>query len=146
MNFTNFDMMLMAQIQHFFKGMDRVALIINIFEICVLAFILYYLYRRFIKGTQSENLVRGSLTLVVMWGISELLIRINLNIFGVFLKTLVSIVSFALIVIFQPELRRFLGYIGQGNLFEKLFINGTDEFDNAKKIDVAKELLEAIKN
>ena len=91
MNFTNFDMMLMAQIQHFFKGMDRVALIINIFEICVLAFILYYLYRRFIKGTQSENLVRGSLTLVVMWGISELLIRINLNIFGVFLKTLVSI-------------------------------------------------------
>ncbi len=145
MNFTNFDMMLMAQIQHFFKGMDRVALIINIFEICVLAFILYYLYRRFIKGTQSENLVRGSLTLVVMWGISELLIRINLNIFGVFLKTLVSIVSFALIVIFQPELRRFLGYIGQGNLFEKLFINGTDEFDNAKKIDVAKELLEAIK-
>ncbi len=145
MNFTNFDIMLMAQIQHFFKGMDRVALVINIFEICVLAFILYYLYRRFIKGTQSENLVRGSLTLVVMWGISELLIRINLNIFGVFLKTLVSIVSFALIVIFQPELRRFLGYIGQGNLFEKLFMSNTDEFENAKKIDVAKELIEAIK-
>ena len=79
MNFTNFDMMLMAQIQHFFAEMDRVALIINIFEICVLAFILYYLYCRFIKGTQSENLVRGSLTLVVMWGISELLIKINLN-------------------------------------------------------------------
>ncbi len=145
MNFTNFDIMLMAQIQHFFRGMDRVALVINIFEICVLAFILYYLYRRFIKGTQSENLVRGSLTLVVMWGISELLIRINLNIFGVFLKTLVSIVSFALIVIFQPELRRFLGYIGQGNLFEKLFMSNTDEFENAKKIDVAKELIEAIK-
>ena len=36
MNFTNFDIMLMAQIQHFFKGMDRVALVINVFEICVL--------------------------------------------------------------------------------------------------------------
>ncbi len=145
MNFTNFDIMLMTQIQHFFKGMDRVALVINVFEICVLVFILYYLYQRFIRGTQSENLVRGSLTLVVMWGISELLIRINLNIFGVFLKTLVSIVAFALIVIFQPELRRFLGYIGQGNLFEKLFMNSADDFDNAKKIDVAKELIEAIK-
>ncbi len=145
MHFTNFDVVLISQIQNFFKGMDRVALSVNIIEILVLAFILYYLYRRFIKGTQSENLVRGSLVLVVGWGISELLIRINLNIFGVFLKTLVSIVSFALIVIFQPELRRFLGYIGQGNLFEKLFMNTNDEFANQQKKDIAKELIEAIK-
>jgi len=142
--FTNFDVILLSQIQHFLKDLDRVALSVNIFEICVLVFLLYYLYQRFIKGTQSENLVRGSLWLVVMWGISELLIRINLNIFGVFLKTLVSIVAFALIVIFQPELRRFLGYIGQGNLFEKIFMNDSD-FTNEKKIDVAKELIEAIK-
>ncbi len=144
MDFTHFDVILLSQIQNFFKGMDRVALGVNIFEIAVLAFILYYLHKRFIKGTQSENLVRGSLALVVMWGISEFLIRINLNIFGVFLKTLVSIVAFALIVIFQPELRRFLGYIGQGNLFEKLFLNNSS-LTNDKKIDVAKELIETIK-
>ncbi len=144
MNFTDLDIILTTQLQHFFHEMDKVSLTINIFEICVLAFILYYLYQRFIKGSQSENLVRGSLALVVMWGISEILIRINLYIFGVFLKTLVLIVSFALIVIFQPELRRFLGYIGQGNLFEKLFINNSD-FDNTKKTDVAKELIETIK-
>ena len=145
MNFTNFDVILIEQLKHFFGGMDRVAIVINIFEILSLAFILYYLYRRFIKGTQSENLVRGSLVLVVMWGISEFLIRINLNIFGVFLRTLVSIIAFALIVIFQPELRRFLGYIGQGNLFEKLFLNSDGGFTNEKKIDVAKELIETIK-
>lgn len=144
MNFTNFDIILISQIQNFFKEMDRAGIFINIFEICSLAFILYYLYRRFIKGTQSENLVRGSLTLVVMWGISELLIRINLNIYGVFLKTLVSIVAFALIVIFQPELRRFLGYIGQGNLFEKLFMN-SPVFTGEKNIDIARELIETIK-
>ncbi len=145
MDFINFDIII-SQIQNFIHEMkmNRVALIINIFEICSLAFILYYLYQRFIKGTQSENLVRGSLALVVMWGISELLIRINLNIYGVFLKTLVSIVAFALIVIFQPELRRFLGYIGQGNLFEKLFMNNGD-LGNTKKTDVAKELIETIK-
>ena len=145
MHFTNFDIFLAEQFKNFFKGMDRIALCINIIEICFLAFILYYLYRRFIKGTQSENLVRGSLLLIVMWGISELLIRINLNILGVFLKTLVSIVSFALIVIFQPELRKFLGYIGQGNLFEKIFLNSEGNFTNEKKIDVAKELIETIK-
>ena len=144
MNFTNFNVILLAQLQHFFEGMDRVAIAINIFEICVLAFILYYLYRRFIKGTQSESLVRGSLALVVMWAISELLIRINLNIFGVFLKTLVSIVAFALIVIFQPELRRFLGYIGQGNLFERLFMSNTG-MSSEKKVNTAQELIETIK-
>ena len=143
--FTNFDVILITQLQHFFKEMDRVALMVNIFEIVVLILILYYLHIRFIKGTQSENLVRGSLVLVVMWAFSEFLIRINLNIFGIFLKTLVSIVPFALIVIFQPELRRFLGYIGQGNLFEKLFLNNAIELNNSKKVDIAKELIETIK-
>ena len=144
MNFANFDMILLTQMQHFFQELDTFAIVINVLQIGLLAFIVYYLYRRFIRGTQSENLVRGSLVLIVMWAISELLIKMNLNIFGAFLKTLVSIVSFALIVIFQPELRRFLGYIGQGNLFEKLFLNGGD-FINAKQVDIAKELIETIK-
>lgn len=144
MDLAHFDVILLTQLHNFFKEMDRVAIGVNVFEIVVLVFLLYYLYQRFIKGTQSENLVRGSLALVVGWGISEFLIRINLNIFGVFLKALVSIVAFALIVIFQPELRRFLGYIGQGNLFEKLFMN-PDTLPNDKKIDVAKELIETIK-
>lgn len=57
---------------------------------------------------------------------------------------MVSIVAFALIVIFQPELRRFLGYIGQGNLFEKLFMSAP-ELPNTKKTDIASEIIEAIK-
>ncbi len=142
--FTNFDVFLMNQFQTFFKEIDKVGITVNVVEVIILTFVLYYIYQKFIKGTQSEKLVRGSLVLVVMWGISELLIKINLHIFGVFLKTLVSIVAFALIVIFQPELRRFLGYIGQGNLFEKFFANDTP-IDNEKVIDVAKELIEAIK-
>ncbi len=142
--FTNFDVFLMNQFQTFFRELDKIGTIINIIQICLLAFILYYTYQKFIKGTQSEKLVRGSLVLVVMWGISELLIKINLHIFGVFLKTLVSIVAFALIVIFQPELRRFLSYIGQGNLFEKFFANNYN-MNNEKVTDVAKELIETIK-
>ncbi len=142
--FANFDVFLMNQFQTFFKEIDKVGFTVNTIEVIVLSFVLYYVYQKFIKGTQSEKLVRGSLVLVVMWGFSELLIKINLHIFGVFLKTLVSIVAFALIVIFQPELRRFLGYIGQGNLFEKFFASN-NPLDNEKVIDVAKELIEAIK-
>ena len=142
--FTNLDAILSAQIHQFIKDLDTVAISISVFEIATLVFLLYYLYQRFIKGTQSENLVRGTLWLIVLWAFAEVLIKINLNIFGVFLKTLVLIVSFALIVIFQPELRRFLGYIGQENLFEKVFMNKTD-YDSSKKTDVARELIEAIK-
>ena len=142
--FENINMALYSQVQNFFKGMDSLAIGVNVFEILVLILLLFYLFNKFIKNTQSENLVRGSLVLVVLWGISEFLIRINLQIFGTVLKTLVSIVAFGLIVIFQPELRRFLGYIGQGNLIEKIFTNDTN-FTNEKKIDVAHELIEAIK-
>lgn len=80
-----------------------------------------------------------------MWVLSELLIKINLQIFGMFLKTLVSVVIFSLIVIFQPELRRFLIYIGQDNFFEKVVL-GKKHFSMEKqRIDVVKELIETIK-
>ena len=49
MNFSNLDINLLNQLQNFFNEMDRTALAVNIFEICVLAFILYYLFKRFIK-------------------------------------------------------------------------------------------------
>ena len=142
--FENLNLMLISQIGHFFSGMDRVAIIVNLLEVIILVLLLWYFFKKFIKGTQSENLVRGSFVLVVLWGISELLIKLNLNIFGAFLKTLVSIVAFGLIVIFQPELRRFLGYIGQGNLIEKIFTNDTN-FSNSKKTDIIHELIETIK-
>ena len=60
---------------HFFTNRIEVYLISLIFSllILVLVFALYYLYRRFIQGTHSENLVRGSLALIVIWGISELI-------------------------------------------------------------------------
>ena len=49
----------------------------------------------------------------------------------------------SLIVIFQPELRRFLGYLGQADLISKVFGGGNKHKD--EKIDVIKELIEAVK-
>ena len=62
-----------------------------------------------------------------------------------FIKTLVSVVIFGLIVIFQPELRRFLGYIGQSNFFENVILNRKYFNAQKQKIDVVKELIETIK-
>lgn len=117
----------------------------GIFEIAFLVIILVFAYKKYIKGTHSESLVRGIFVLLIMWLISELLIRINLQIFGMFLKTLVSVVTVGLIVIFQPELRRFLGYIGQNDILARILSGKKGIIMRDDDIDVVKELIETIK-
>lgn len=101
-------------------------------------------YQKFIRNTHSEKFVKGAIVLVFMWVISELLIALDLTIIGGFLKSIVIFVALSLIVIFQPELRRFLGYLGQIDFFKKLFYNEKKTDDN-KSIDVIKEIIEAVK-
>ncbi|GBF23178.1 diadenylate cyclase family, partial [Candidatus Gastranaerophilus sp. (ex Termes propinquus)] len=117
---------------------------ISIIEILFLCTVLFFFHRKFIKGTVSESLVRGIFGLLIIWVAAEFLIWIDLQIIGVFLKALVSVVAFGLIVIFQPELRRFLSYIGQGNWFSKIFLSKKPQRSTHGK-DIIKELIETIK-
>jgi len=55
---------------------------------------------------------------------------------------MVMIISFSLVVIFQPELRRFLGYLGQGGFFAKYFNKKTIDEDTS---NVVHELIESVK-
>lgn len=116
---------------------------LDIVEILVIVAFLYAVYRKFIKNTQAEKLVKGMLFLALIWAFSELLIRIDLNILGMFLRALVMMISLSLIVIFQPELRRFLGYLGQGGFFNELITGNHVKKD--LEVDVLKEIIEAIK-
>ncbi len=116
----------------------------NLFEIFVIAAILMFFYKKFIKNTQSEKFVKGAFFLVFLWVFSEILIRFDLKILGVFLKSIVTLVSLSLIVIFQPELRRFLGYLGQVDFYNRLFGNSSQPV-HSEKIDVVKEIIESVK-
>ena len=113
-------------------------------QIAFLTVVLLFIYVKFIRHTSSEKFVKGLLILVFAWIVSEVLIKINLNIIGVFLKAIVSLVSLSLIVIFQPELRRFLGFLGQVDFVTKLFASNNLK-DKEKKINVVKELIESVK-
>ena len=97
---------------------------VSILEICFIILILFVFYQKFIKNTQSEKLVKGLFFLVFAWIFSEILILIDLSILGVFLKSLVTLIALSLIVIFQPELRRFLGYLGQPGFIKRTFFSG----------------------
>lgn len=116
----------------------------NIFEIFIIAAMLIVFYKKFIKNTNSEKFVKGAIVLVFMWVVSEMLVALNLTILGVFLRTIVSLIALSLIVIFQPELRRFLGYLGQADFFKRWFENDKDK-NSDKSIDVIKEIIEAVK-
>lgn len=116
----------------------------NIIEIVIIVGILFAFYKKFIKDSQSEKFVKGIFFLIFLWVFSEILVRLDLKILGMFLKSVVTLIFLSLIVIFQPELRRFLGFLGQADFFTRFFGNNNGE-NSDSKIDVIKELIEAVK-
>ena len=116
----------------------------NVTEVFIIFVILFVIYKKFIKGTQSEKLVKGIFILLLTWLFSEFLIKINLQMLGVFLRTMINVIIFCAVIIFQPEIRRFLGYLGQSNFFNNNFFN-KKESKHAEKVNVVKELIESVK-
>jgi len=114
---------------------------VSFVEIFIIIAILWAFYQRFIKGSQSEKVVKGSFILIFFWIFSEILQIIHLNILGMFLKSIVVVISLSLIVIFQPELRKFLGYLGQMDFFHKAF----STLDEKEEINIIKEIIESVK-
>jgi len=116
----------------------------DIIQIVFLSLVILFSYKKFIKNTSSEKFVKGVLILVCAWIFSEILLRIDLKIIGMFLKMIVTLVSLSLIVIFQPELRRFLGFLGHVDFVTKIF-NSNNARNKTQEINVVKELIESVK-
>lgn len=85
---------------------------LTIIQICIIGIIVYVFYVSFIKNTSSEKLVRGLVGLGMVWVLSFVLPRIHLILLGRFLHWIALFLSVGLIVIFQPELRKFLALMG----------------------------------
>jgi diadenylate cyclase len=92
----------------------------NIFEILIIISLLMLIYQRFIRNTHSEKFVKGAFVLVFLWIFSEVLIAVDLQIIGVFLRSVVLFIALSLIVIFQPELRKALEQLGSRNFIANL--------------------------
>lgn len=131
---TDYLISLMSQYLH----MDFV----DVIELAIILVFVLFVYNQYIKGTHSEKLVKGLMVLIVAWGFSELLVLVGLTILGFFLKTIIAIIVFSLVVVFQPELRKFLGYLGQTGFLNKNFFSVKKQDSDIK---VVKEVLEAVK-
>ena len=96
-------------------GLLHTITMLDVIDILVVAFFLNKLYQM-LKNTRAASLVKGLLMLLVIMLISKWL---NLYVINWILEKFMTIVTFALPVVFQPELRRALEQIGRGKLFRR---------------------------
>ena len=115
----------------------------SIFELLIIGAIIFFVYVKFIQNSPSRKLFNGIISIFLMYIFSRLLIAIDLLIFGRFLEGISLIMLFSLIVIFQPELRRFLGYLGQPGFIHKTFFTPQKKEDHS--VNFVKEMTDAIK-
>ncbi|MBC3759261.1 DNA integrity scanning protein DisA nucleotide-binding domain protein [Hyunsoonleella sp. SJ7] len=84
---------------------------IDYLDVVLVALLLYYLYK-LVKGTVAINIFLGIIIIYGAWRLTEFLnMELLSGIFGGFMK--VGII--ALIVVFQPEIRKFLLMVGSTN-------------------------------
>lgn len=110
---------------------------LDILDILLVAFLLYQLYR-LIKGTVAFNIVIGLFSLYLFW----LIVRaLNMELLGSIMGQFIGVGVLALIVVFHPEIRKFLVFVGTNyNLnkvlsLDKLFGAGKEKSINHQQID-----------
>lgn len=108
----------------------------DIIDIAIVAFAFYKLFM-LIRETRAEQLIKGIIVLLVATKISEWLQLFTIN--WILEKTM-TVGVIALLIVFQPELRRALEYIGRSRFLTKTIVEIEDE--NIRNI--INEILEAV--
>ena len=90
--------------------------IIDILEIVIIAFIIYQLIT-WIKDTRAWVVMKGILVVFAFYLIALLL---NMNVILWIFSNSLSVVIMAVIIVFQPELRKALEQLGRKNLIRSI--------------------------
>ena len=90
---------------------------IDIIDILIVAYIIYRIMK-LLKDTSAERLVKG---IIILVGIMLLASMLHLTMISWLLQQALNVGLFAIVVVFQPELRRLLEQIGKGN-FSRLIV------------------------
>lgn len=96
-----------------FTRLWSITTVINIIDIMIVAFFIYQVIR-IAKGTRATELLKGILVIISIKFISSFF---QLHTTEYIVDFIIQWSAIALIVIFQPELRRGLQHIGRGSLF-----------------------------
>lgn len=100
----------------------------DIIEICILAFLIYHVVK-WIKTTRAWTLVKGLVVIMVFWLIA---IIFDLNVITWIIRNTINVGIIAIVIIFQPELRKALEQLGQKNIMKSI-ITFDDSKDRTEK-------------
>ena len=98
----------------------------NVIDILIIAFIVYQCYR-LVKQTRAEQLAKGLVVLLVVTKLSE---WFRLYTLKWLLDWLLGAGLIAIVVIFQPEIRRAFESIGRSKFIGKRFLSGDENGEN----------------
>ena len=104
---------------------------IDILDILIVAYIIYRVMK-LLKDTSAERLIKG---IIILVGIMLLASMLHLTMISWLLQQALNVGLFAIVVVFQPELRRLLEQIGKGN-FSRLIVP-TDAPDEVESMITA---------
>ena len=104
--------------------------ITDIIDIAIVSFLIYKVLG-FIRSTRAEQLAMGLLVVVVAAFLSNVL---HLYIINWLLTGLLNVGLVALVVVFQPELRRALEYLGRGRFTRQFSIKQESIAGNVDRI------------
>lgn len=110
----------------------------DIIDILIVAFVIYKLLG-LIKQTRAEQLIKGVIVLVVATFVSDLL---KLHTINWLLKGTVALGAVAILVVFQPELRRALEFMGRSKFVKAPL--GQMEKEKGKQITT--QIVKAVEN
>lgn len=89
--------------------------LLDMVDIVLVAILLYEIYR-LIRGTAAINIFIGIIAIYLFWKLVRML---QMDLLGEILGQFISVGVIALIVVFQPEIRRFLLLVGTPGFLQK---------------------------
>lgn len=105
----------------------------HIADILITAYIIYKIMN-FLKGTRSVQVLKGILLLLVATVLANFL---DLVLIGWILRWFWVAGAVALVIVFQPEVRRFLAYLGSGRL-TRIIMRG--------RVEMIEEIIKSMQN
>src|SRR5439155_388224 len=99
----------------------------NVLDVLIVAVFIYYVLL-LIRGTRAVQLLIGVMVLVLIYFVAT---SLHLTLTTLLLQALFAVALIALVVVFQPELRRALGQIGQLGPLNRLLAPGSASLRHA---------------
>lgn len=93
----------------------------DILDVLIVGYLIFQIYK-LLKGSLGFNIFLGIVLIYILWWVVSAL---GMPLLKTFLGQFISVGMIALLIVFQPEVRRFLIFVGQGSMqksfWERIF-------------------------